>query len=112
MEPIDLILVGCGLMGGRHLRGYAALEAVRPGSLRLRAVCDPQPAAAERVAAEAEGLLGYRPAIASIVERLEEQLVKRCLPRALEVAADGSVPCKLVEVRPQSSGCSCDSAGP
>lgn len=61
MEPVDLILVGCGLMGGRHLRGYAALEGARPGSLRLRAVCDPRPEAADRVAAEAETLLGYRP---------------------------------------------------
>jgi predicted dehydrogenase len=61
MDPIDLILVGCGLMGGRHLRGYAELERVRPGSLRLRAACDPQPGAAERLAEEAEALLGYRP---------------------------------------------------
>lgn len=68
MEPIDLILVGCGFMGARHLRGYAALEAVRPGSLRLRAVCDPQPAAAERVATEAEALLGYRPRICASAE--------------------------------------------
>lgn len=53
---------------------------------------------------------GYRPAISSILERLEEQLVRRCLPRPLEVAADGSVPCTLVEVRPDSSSCSCDPA--
>jgi len=51
---------------------------------------------------------GYRPAIASIVERLEEQLVRRCLPRPLEVKADGSVPCKLVEVQPNAETCSCD----
>jgi len=51
---------------------------------------------------------GYRPAIASIVERLEEQLVRHCLPRPLEVAADGSVPCTLVEVRPNAAACSCD----
>jgi predicted dehydrogenase len=61
LEPIDLILVGCGLMGGRHLRGYAALERVRPGSLRLRAVCDPRPGAAGQAAEDAEALLGYRP---------------------------------------------------
>jgi predicted dehydrogenase len=48
-------------MGARHLRGYVSLEQVRPGSLRLRAVCDPRPEAAERVAAGAEELLGYRP---------------------------------------------------
>ena len=48
METIDLMLVGCGLMGGRHLRGYAELERARPGSLRLRAVCDPRVEVAER----------------------------------------------------------------
>jgi hypothetical protein len=51
---------------------------------------------------------GYRPAIASIVERLEEQLVRHCLPRALELAPDGSVPCTLAEVRPGAGACACD----
>lgn len=63
MEPVDLILVGCGVMGTRHLRGYAELERVRPGTLRLRAVCDPREEAAAGAAAEAEARLGYRPAI-------------------------------------------------
>jgi hypothetical protein len=52
---------------------------------------------------------GYRPAIASILERLEEQLARHCLPRPLEVAADGSVPCTLVEVLPgAAAACACD----
>ncbi|MEO8177379.1 MAG: hypothetical protein ABI895_00975, partial [Deltaproteobacteria bacterium] len=51
---------------------------------------------------------GYRPAIASIVERLEEQLARHCLPRPLEVAPDGSVPCTLVEVLPGAAACACD----
>jgi hypothetical protein len=51
---------------------------------------------------------GYRPAIASIVERLEEQLARHCLPRPLELAPDGSVPCTLVEVLPGASTCACD----
>jgi hypothetical protein len=53
---------------------------------------------------------GYRPAIGSILERLQEQLVRRCLPRPLEVKADGSVPCTLVEVQPNAETCSCDPA--
>jgi hypothetical protein len=53
---------------------------------------------------------GYRPAISSILERLEEQLVRSCLPRPLEVTAEGSVPCTLVEVRPDSATCNCDPA--
>ena len=44
---------------------------------------------------------GYRPAIAAIVDRLKEQLGNRCLPRALTVSEDGSVPCTLVETTPQ-----------
>lgn len=74
MDPVDLILVGCGIMGARHLRGYAALERARPGSVRLRAVCDPRLEAAERVAAEAEALLGYRPRVCASVARAVEQV--------------------------------------
>ena len=48
-------------MGARHLRGYAELDRAQPGSLRLRAVCDPRLDAAERLATQAEALLGYRP---------------------------------------------------
>jgi hypothetical protein len=51
---------------------------------------------------------GYRPAISSILERLEEQLVRSCLPRPLDVAANGAVPCTLVEVSPDSATCNCD----
>lgn len=62
MEPLNLILVGCGMMGNRHLRGYAELERVRPGSLRLLGVCDLNRQNAERTAADATELLGYTPA--------------------------------------------------
>ena len=50
------------MMGARHLRGYGELERVRPGSLTLTAVCDPDAARAEAVACEAGELLGRRPA--------------------------------------------------
>ena len=63
MEPLNLILVGCGMMGKRHLRGYAELERVRPGSLYLRGVCDLDCQEAERAAAAAAELLGYVPPI-------------------------------------------------
>ena len=63
MEPLDIILVGCGMMGARHLRGYAELEKVRPGVLHLRAVCDPRREAAEKVSDEAKELLGYCPVV-------------------------------------------------
>lgn len=52
---------------------------------------------------------GYRPAISAVVDRLKEQLGSRCLPRALDVAEDGSVPCTLVETKPRPDGeCTCD----
>jgi hypothetical protein len=51
---------------------------------------------------------GYRPAIGSILERLEEQLLRHCLPRPLEVNADGAVPCSLVEAVPAATACTCD----
>src|SRR4051812_4493786 len=74
MDPVDLMLVGCGVMGTRHLRGIAELERAAPGTLRLRAVCDPRAEAAERVAAEAETLFGYRPRpCASAAEALERE---------------------------------------
>jgi predicted dehydrogenase len=63
MEPLNLMLVGCGMMGARHLRGYGELARVCPGSVRLRAVCDPQTDLAEAAAKEAEELLGYRPPV-------------------------------------------------
>ncbi len=59
MEPLNLMLVGAGMMGARHLRGHAELERTKPGSLRLRAICEPQVDVAVAVAAEAEELLGY-----------------------------------------------------
>jgi hypothetical protein len=45
---------------------------------------------------------GYNPAVAALVDRLKEKLGGTCLPRALTAADDGSVPCKVVEVIPNS----------
>ncbi len=54
---------------------------------------------------------GYRPAIASIVDRLKDQLTQRCLPRPVEIDTDGSIPCSLVEARAATaSACTCDAA--
>lgn len=65
MEPLEIMLVGCGMMGARHVRGMAELNTAMPGALRLRAVCDLRVENAEKVAAEAESLLGERPAVFS-----------------------------------------------
>ena len=63
MEPVRLMLVGCGMMGARHLRGYGELERVKPGTVDLVGVCDLDPGLAHPVADEAAELLGTRPQV-------------------------------------------------
>lgn len=75
MDPVNLLLVGCGMMGLRHVRGMGELERAEPGCLRLAAVCDTREAMAEMAAGEAEQLLGARPlACASIEQALDAGL--------------------------------------
>jgi predicted dehydrogenase len=81
---LGLCLVGCGFMGQRHLQGYAALE--RAGLLRadLVAVLDLDPSAAERLAIEAEELLGRRPTVhAELAALLDDPAVQ-----ALDLVTD------------------------
>jgi hypothetical protein len=65
---------------------------------------------ARNVSDAARSDYGYRPAISALVDRLKEKLGDRCLPRPLEPAADGSVPCTLIEARPDTPACECDPA--
>jgi len=69
MEPVNLLMVGCGMMGARHARGLAELERVAPGTARLAAVCDMRREAADKVAAEVEELTGLRPRAFTDVEQ-------------------------------------------
>lgn len=62
-NPLGLALVGCGGMGHRHLRGYAALDRVGLWRGDLTAVVDVSAAAAHSLADEAESLLGRRPRV-------------------------------------------------
>lgn len=50
-------------MGSRHVQGFARLQRSGLSNVRLVAVCDVRADNAERVAGEAEQLLGYRPKI-------------------------------------------------
>jgi predicted dehydrogenase len=50
-------------MGSRHVQGFARLLRSGMSNVRLAAVCDVRADNAERVAGEAEKLLGYRPKI-------------------------------------------------
>ncbi|GBC70743.1 Putative oxidoreductase YteT [Candidatus Calditenuaceae archaeon HR02] len=67
-SPPRFILVGCGLMGKRHIRGLA--EARRHGlcSARLVGVIDKVPERASEAAELAEKLLGERPAVFTSLE--------------------------------------------
>lgn len=63
MTDVSICLVGCGGMGSRHVQGFARLQRSGHSNVRLVAVCDVRADNAERVAGEAELLLGYRPKI-------------------------------------------------
>ena len=63
MERVRCLLVGCGGMGRRHLRGLAKLRASSFDNLELVAVCDLDRDNARLVADEAEALLGQRPRV-------------------------------------------------
>jgi len=63
MTKRSICLVGCGGMGSRHVQGFARLLRSGMSNVKLVAVCDVRADNAERVAGEAEALLGYRPKI-------------------------------------------------
>jgi predicted dehydrogenase len=70
MDRLSSGLVGCGGMGRRHLRAYAALRGVGLDRFDVVAVCDPRREAAQDAADLAEELLGTRPAIYTDYEEL------------------------------------------
>jgi predicted dehydrogenase len=70
MEKIRFGLVGCGGMGTRHLHGLRELAHTPFGNVELAAVCDLRPQHAEMAAAEAERLLGRRPAVYTDLEAM------------------------------------------
>lgn len=87
MEPIAIGLIGCGGMGRRHLRAYAAVANVSPGEFNLVAVCDPRPDAAAQAAELAEQLFGTRPRVFSS----HEELIGSGIAEAVDLVTDPSV---------------------
>jgi predicted dehydrogenase len=73
------------MMGARHVRGLGELKRVWPGHVRLAAVCDRRLDLAEKVAAEAEELLGERPAV---YDDLEQALREQPSLQAADVVTD------------------------
>jgi hypothetical protein len=51
---------------------------------------------------------GYRPAVATIIDRLKQELGGQCLPRKLTPDKDGNVPCLVLEATKVEGGCTCD----
>ncbi len=70
-EKIRLAIVGCGIMGNRHLNGFFKLNQVGLCNFELIAVCDPIKENAEALAKRAEEMLGSKIAIASKLDELE-----------------------------------------
>jgi len=60
---MNLALVGCGLMGTRHIHGLKELKSNNLADLKLTAVVDPDETRAVEAARLAEQLLGYRPKV-------------------------------------------------
>src|SRR5688572_24120990 len=58
---LTLALIGCGVMGRRHILGLKALKDAGREPFHLTAVCDPLSASAAAAADLAEDLLGRRP---------------------------------------------------
>ena len=63
MDKVQLAIVGCGGMGGRHLLGLKELYASGMGNVELAAACDLRRDNAENLADDAEQFLGSRPLV-------------------------------------------------
>ncbi|MHB1319806.1 MAG: Gfo/Idh/MocA family protein, partial [Anaerolineae bacterium] len=85
MERVPFAIVGCGGMGGRHLNGVKELYDSGLSNVELVAVCDLRRDNAEHLAANAERLLGQRPAVFTDMEAMT-----RALPelQAVDVTTD------------------------
>lgn len=88
MDKIRLGLVGCGGMGTRHLYGLRELAQTPFNNVELCALCDIRRENAELAAAEAEKLLGIRPALFTELEEMTRQVPDLI---AVDVVTDPSV---------------------
>ena len=74
MERIRIAIVGCGGMGGRHLRGMKELYDSGMANVELVAACDLKRENAEHLADTAETLLGDRPRVYTDIEAMASAL--------------------------------------
>lgn len=94
--------------------GVRALEVLRGigENAIVASICPKHTQAAPGTLPEADPNYGYNPAVQAIVDVFRERFGGQCLPRALPVEPDGSVPCAVVEVLPHRAGetCGCDAS--
>lgn len=85
MERIPIAIVGCGGMGGRHLRGMKELYDSGLANVELVAACDLRRDNAEHLADTAEALLGSRPRVFTDLEAMA-----RAIPdlQAVDITTD------------------------
>ena len=85
MERIPIAIVGCGGMGGRHLRGMKELYDSGMANVELVAACDLKRENAEHLADTAETLLGDRPRVYT-----DSEAIASALPdlQAVDVTTD------------------------
>jgi len=85
MERVPIAIVGCGGMGGRHLRGVKELYDSGLANIELVAACDLRRDNAEHLADTAESLLGARPRVFTDIEAMV-----RALPdlQAVDITTD------------------------
>lgn len=87
MDKIRLALVGCGGMGTRHLYGLGTLAKTPFNNVELVAVCDLRRDNAELAAAEAQRLVGQRPAVFTELETMHREVADLM---AVDVVVDPS----------------------
>jgi predicted dehydrogenase len=74
MTKVPIAIVGCGGMGGRHLRGVQELYGSPRCNIELVACCDIRRDNAEYLADEAESRLGKRPAVFTDMETMVREV--------------------------------------
>ena len=74
MTRVPIAIVGCGGMGGRHLLGLKELYDTEFCNVELVAACDLRQDNAERLADDAERLLGTRPLVFGDMEKMVRAL--------------------------------------
>ena len=99
MDKIRLALVGCGGMGTRHLYGLGALAKTPFDNVELVAVCDLRRDNAELAAAEAQRLVGQRPAVFTELETMHREVADlMAVDVVVDPAAHHAVVCQALDL--------------